>query len=53
MSGAEAYSVAKSGKLKLKNESSSSHKKHKKSKKRKSDVVKDEKLEDELNHAGS
>lgn len=52
MSQTEGYSFAKGGKLKLKNESKSSHKKHKKSKKRKSDAVKDDKLEDELNHAG-
>ena len=52
MSGqSEGYSFVKGGKLKLKNESSK-HKKHKKSKKRKSDVIKDDKLEDELNHAG-
>lgn len=52
MSQTEGYSFAKGGKLKLKNESASSHKKHKKSKKRKSDAVKDDKLEDELKHAG-
>ena len=52
MSQTEGFSVAKCGKLKLKNESKSSHKKHKKSKKRKSEAVKDERLEDELNHAG-
>lgn len=52
MSQSEGYAVAKGGKLKLKNESKSSHKKHKKSKKRKSDAVKDERLEDELSHAG-
>lgn len=52
MSQTEGYSFAKGGKLKLKNESKSSHKKHKKSKKRKSDAVKDDRLEDELRHAG-
>lgn len=53
MSGqSEGYSSAKGGKLKLKTESSSSHKKSKKSKKRKSESVQDEKLVDELNHAG-
>lgn len=49
----EAYLVAKSGKLKLKGESSHKHK-SKKSKKHKSDEAKtDPKLEDELNHAGA
>jgi protein FRG1 len=47
-----SYSVAKSGKLTLKGESSSSNK-HKKSKKRKSEESQlDARLEDELNHAG-
>ncbi len=54
-SASAVYSISKGGKLKLKNESkssSSSHKKHKKSKKRKSDVLRDDKLEDEISHAG-
>ena len=49
----EAYSIAKSGKLKLKGEGSSKKDKHKKSKKRKAEDIKvDSQLEDELSHAG-
>lgn len=56
MSSSEAYSVAKSGKLKLKGESSShrhKHKSKKSSKKDKSSEKIDPSVQDELNHAGA